>query len=140
MILFITKLKQHQISTYYLSILSGPLLACLCGTFICLVPVHNVLEQPSLWYEDQVFRYLAAIPILFQNLVRAEYWSRFTFERKWVSYLLLFCLATTIYVAIIIGYYILWTVYFEYFQPMPMSQHLCGSIMIVFITIAILFR
>ena len=69
-------------------------------------------------------------------LVKVYFWKKV----GWVSYLLLFCLATTIYVAIIIGYYILWTVYFEYFQPMPMSQHLCGSIMIVFITVAILFR
>ena len=40
----------------YATILSGPLLACICGGLVCLVPIHNVMEQPKYWYEDMTLR------------------------------------------------------------------------------------
>ena len=64
---------------YQTSILSGPLLAATAGSFLCLIPIHNVLEQPEYWYEEFTCRMLAGLAagILFtiNALIRTEYWS-----------------------------------------------------------------
>ena len=71
----------------YLSILSGPLLACLCGNFICLVSILNVLKEPSHLYEDVICRYIAGIPVSTGIIIiRTEYCSNFSFENKKSTY------------------------------------------------------
>ena len=74
---------------YYISILGGPLLAATAGSFLCLIPIHNVLEQPEYWYEEVTCRILAAgilYPVI--NLIRTEYWSNLFFEKRVQTYVL----------------------------------------------------
>ena len=118
----------------YVSIMSGPLLSLVCGIFLCLVPIKNVMENPGFWYEDQVCRFMAAIPILIVlNLIRGEYYSNFRFEQKWSTYVLYVGIGSVVYVVSIITYYVIWTHYYGYYQPMPLNQHLAGSILLMVI-------
>ena len=118
----------------YISIVSGPLLSLVCGTFLCLVPIKNVMENPGFWYEDQICRFMAAIPILIVlNLIRGEYYSNFRFEQKWSTYVLFVGIGSVVYVVSIITYYVIWTHYYGYNQPMPLNQHLAGSILLMVI-------
>ena len=52
----------------YMSVLSGPVLACACATFICLIPVSNVMEEPEYWYEYQIMEFFATMPLLMASI------------------------------------------------------------------------
>ena len=107
----------------YLSILSGPLLASLCGSFICLVPIRNVLKEPSYWYEDVICRYIAGIPVSTGIIIiRTEYCSNFSFENNKSTYGLLTMISFGVHFAFVIGYYYLWTNYYDYSPPMPFNR------------------
>ena len=126
---------------HYISIISGPVFALLAGSFLCLVPIHNVMEQPQYWYEDQFCRAMALVPLMIgKNLLRAEYWSNFAFKNKWVSFLILAGVGVTTYTGIIIGYYILWVEYQGLSLPLPMNLQLAGSIASIMINITLFFR
>ena len=75
-----------------------------------------------------------------KNLLRAEYWSNFTFKNKWVSFLILAVVGITTYTGIIIGYYILWVEYQGLSLPLPMNLQLAGSIASIMINITLFFR
>ena len=124
-----------------MSILSGPLVACICSSSICLIPIHNTIEQPLYWYEDVLTRLLFGTPILAcQTVMLAEYWSNFSFEKKGSTYLAMIGLLYVVQFCWIIGYYFLWTMYLGYVPPMPMNQHFVGIISVIAIKIAMLFR
>ena len=41
-------------SIHYVSALSGIFLSCGMSIFICLIPQHDILEEPYYWYETMV--------------------------------------------------------------------------------------
>ena len=126
---------------HYLSILSGPLLACTCGSFMCLIPIHNTLEQPSYWYEDTISRILCGAFILTcQNLLRAEYWSQFSFANKGKTYIVLIGLMHGIQGCAAIVYYYIWTKYMGFYQPMALNHFLCGSVAVLTINFSLWHR
>ena len=126
---------------HYLSILSGPLLACFCGSFLTLIPIRNVLEEFQYWYEDQLYKAIAVVPIfVISLLMKAEYWCNFSFERKYSTYLMSIGLSYCTYFIVITGYHLIWTQYLGHAQPLPMNQHLCGIAMVIEITITIWIR
>ena len=123
------------------SILSGPLVACINASFFCLIPIHNVIKEPAYWYEDIMARWLPGIPIFACMIViRADYWNSFSFEKRWPTYLWMLGLAYAGHFLCIAGYYWLWTVHLGYFPPMPMNQHLSGTISVIVINVALYFR
>ena len=124
---------------YHLSLLSGPILACICGSFLTLIPFHNVMKYPSFWYENNICRLLAVGSVFtFQQLIRADYWSNFTFARKVPTYIFMNVLTYVLYFVISICYYFLWTHYFGFYQPMPLD-HLIGGSIIAFVINAVLW-
>ena len=126
---------------YYISILSGPFWACLTGSFICLIPIHNVMEQPWYWYEDQLTKFFAVIPnMICLIIIRAKFWSGFEFEKEFKSYVVLGGFGMSVYLVVTIGYNLLWTKYFGYSLPMAMSEHGAAMSMFVAINVAIWLR
>ena len=127
-------------SLWYLSTFSGPILACVFGSFLCLVPIHNVLEQPVYWYEDQLTRFAGSPVVISQMMIRAEHWSDFSFENKWSTYIFMEILCIVFYACMTFGYYFTWDYYFEYSQPMPMSLHLGVILLSLIVNVAIIYR
>ena len=126
---------------YYVTTMSGPILACVCGSFLTLLPIHSVFEHPNYWYEDSLCRILAAgIVFTCQQLIRADYWSNFTFENKLTTYLLMIGLTFGLHIAINAVYYSIWTTYLGLFQPMPLGHFLVGSIIAVVVNGSFWFR
>ena len=126
---------------YYFSILSGPFVACFVGIFFCLIPMPNVLQQPSRWYEEILTRMYSGIPVIVcQILHQAELWTYFTFEKRWQTYLLVMGLTYATMTCTIIGYYFIWTEHLGLKQPMPMNQHIIASIAVTVMNIAVWFR
>ena len=125
---------------YQTSILSGPLLAATAGSFLCLIPIHNVLEQPEYWYEEFTCRMLTAGILFTVNaLIRTEYWSNLYFEKRVQTYLLFIGLTNVVGVGVYTTYYYYWT-NIGLFQPMPLNHLVLGTVTLIVITIISKFR
>ena len=126
---------------YNLSILSGPLVACVFGSFICLLPIHNVLKEPAYWYEEVLCRMLSSgFLVACQTTVEAEFWSNFRFEKRLTTYVFLVGLMYTLFSVCVIGYYYIWTVHLGFYQPGGLNHFIVGSISVIVVNIALWFR
>ena len=124
----------------FFSILSGPLLSCASASLFCLIPAHNILEQPKFWYEFQILAFIGLVPLfLSQILVQVNYWGDFSFENKWISNLSLSVLGAIVFALSIIGHYYLWTLVLGYTPPMAFNQYLAGSMSFSAMCIALWF-
>ena len=125
---------------YHLTIFSGTLLACANGSFIALIPIHNVLKQPDYWYEDLLCR-VFTVGFLFacQILIEAEYWSNFSFKSKRTTYVLVIILTYCLFIGISISYHYFWSLYLGYSHPSAFGQFV-AAIAIIIISFAMLFR
>ena len=125
----------------YTSVLSGPLLACLCGSFLCLIPIHYLIEYPKYWYEEQTVRFLTCIVIwLCQYASEVINWSNFPMKGKWKTCLFLVILGGILYASVMVAYHFIWTEYLGFFQPMPFNGHLQGFIASTMMNTALWFR
>ena len=125
----------------YASVLTGPVLACACATFICLIPVANVMEQPEYWYEYQIMEFFATIPLLVAVIWGiAIYWCKFTVKKKWVSFLSTFMIGCSSYGISVMTYYLLWTYTLELNLPCPFSFNINGAQYAFAVTLAIGIR
>ena len=126
---------------YYISILSGPLFAATAGSFLCLMPMHNVLEHPEYWYEEVTCRILAAgilYPVI--NLIRTEYWSNLFFGKRVQTYMLFIAVSPIVLFSSYITYLYFWNIHLELFLPMPLNHIVGGSVLLIIITVFLRFR
>ena len=99
------------------------------------------MKKPEYWYEEQIFRFLAFMPIeTWQLLAIGTYWYEFSFEKTWTSYLLSGGLGCFIYIASSIGYYYLWTHVLGLSQPMAFGLFIPGTLGCIGTVIARWFR
>ena len=56
-------------SVHYISWVSGIILACVWVSVFCLVPQHNVVEEPSYWYELMCISSTAWVSIFTASLI-----------------------------------------------------------------------
>ena len=126
---------------YYLSILSGPLLACVCGSFLTLIPIHNVLEQPNYWYEEFVCRMLSGGAITpCQNIARAEFWSNFSFDSRLTTYIWLILMGHGFALCAYAAHFYIWSIYFGLSQPLALGHFMIGTTLVLAINTTIYFR
>ena len=126
---------------YYISILGGPLLAATAGSFLCLIPIPSVLEQPEYWYKEFICKMLAGtIPFTITVLIRTEYWSNLAFKKRVQTYMLFIGLSFIIMISVYITYLYYWNFYLELFQPMPLNHLIGGSVALIFITVTSILR
>ena len=126
---------------YYLSILSGPLLACVCGSFLTLIPVHNILEEPNYWYEEFICRVLSCgVIVTCQNAIRAECWSNFTFDNKFATYIWLILIGHGLGLCAYAAHFYIWIIHFGFSQPLALSHFLMGTALVLAINTTIYFR
>ena len=112
----------------YLSLFSGPILACACAGIFCLIPAHNILQEPKYWYEFQLMIGVGFLPLFHaQVLLQGLYWADFPCENKWRSYLFLNCLGTGVYFIAVSIYYLIWTYILELPAPMAFNLYLSGT-------------
>ena len=126
---------------YYLSILSGPLLACVCGSFLTLIPIHNILEEPNYWLEDFIYRILAGGAIATsQNAIRAECWSNFHFKKRLITYIWLIVIGHGLGICAFGAHFYIWIVHFGHSQPLPLGHFMVGTALVIAINTTIYFR
>lgn len=124
----------------YLSILSGPLIASISGSFMCLIPIRNVLKEPEYWFGETMSKIPIAIPFIIHTLYRTEHWSNFVFEKRMQTYMLFTGLTLIVILTYNMGYYYLWTIYLGFSYPLPLHHLLGGTITLIVITISSTFR
>lgn len=141
---FIDAENENEIVTsilYYCSILSGPLLACVCGSFITLIPIHNVLEQPNYWYEDIICRFLSCgVIIACQLAIRAESWSNFSFKNRLITYIWLIVIGHIVGPCTYAVHFYIWIIHFGFSQPIALGHFVMGTSLVLSINVAIYFR
>ena len=142
--LIVNRLGETKLESIFnsVSVLSGPLLACTCASFLCLIPFRNVLKYPGYWYEEQFARFLAAYPIIMsQPVAMAFFWCRLPFEKPLVkSFMSLVGVGCLIYIIVQASYYAYWTYNLGLYQPMPFNGYLGGTLGTIVIMVAIWFR
>ena len=120
---------------------SGPVLATFFAIFITLIPIPNVMEQPGYWYVDIMCRFFAVQPTFTSlNGIRAEYWSHFTFENRWSTYVVLYAVCSGVQISLFVGYYYIWAQYLQLSPPMPFNPHIVGSLSYIALNVTIWFR
>ena len=125
----------------HLSIMSGPFLASIAGSILCLIPIHNVLEKPEYWYQEIICRVSAGgILHISQILIRTEYWSNFVFVKRMKTYILFIGLHLVLLYGVSLVFYYYWSIWIGAFFPMPLNHLACGSIALIVMTILTLFR
>ena len=122
---------------YHLSTLSGPIITLAVISAECFIPFHNVLKEPQYWYEHQLILTFGLVPLLIGTVLSiAIYWANFTFEKKWISYVEMIAVGLGTFLVALTAYYVVWTEYLGYFQPLPLSVIVTGSltttVMIIF--------
>ena len=126
---------------YHVSLGSGLLLSCICGSFFTLIPTRNVMEQPTYWYLDHIYRSFGSFPLISSiTFVGARYWSNFSFPKFWETCLILITLGCVVFFGVLFGYSLFWVYHLENSPPIAMSQHLAGIVMSVAMNIGIWFR
>ena len=112
---------------YHFSLLSGPIAILAVISVECLIPFHNVLEEPQYWYEHQLILAFGVIPfIMGQTLQFLIHWANFTFEKKWTTYFQIIGVGSVTFLMALITYHLVWTELFGYFHPLPISLLVTG--------------
>ena len=126
---------------HYLSTLSGPLLACVCGGILTLIPIHNVMEEPEYWYEDAIIRSLSIATVFAcLNPIGAEYWANFALDDKFKTYLLMIGVTNVIAAIVAIVHYYFWTIHSGLHPPMALAHYVLGSTGTCIISVILLQR
>ena len=124
---------------HYFSVLSGPILACVCGSFLTLIPIHNVMKQPSYWYENMLCTILGSSTVFVcQQLIRAEYWSNFELEKKLKTYVLVNGLTHILNVVNFLVSAYVWTSHFGFYHPIPLNVFIIASVSVLAINLCFL--
>lgn len=133
--------ESGSIFQYWISIFSGPLLACFIASFFFLIPTDNALTNPEKWYEFQILALLIWSPMM--------YWITFTFG-KYISDLVVNEKLKTYGIMLVVGhvayvvgfaiYYYVWTSLLELSLPMPLSYYNISVLCFGAINLVLWFR
>ena len=132
-------LVKETSSWYYLSVLGGPLLGIGAASAYCLIPYHNVLNEPCYWYEFQIVTILVYTPLVvwISHPMLTVYVANFPINGYWFSYLFLVMMGYGIWALFIVVYYYFWT---GFSQPMPLNLHTGISVTFALCNLLVLLR
>ena len=128
-------------SVHYISWVSGIILACVWVSVFCLVPQHNVVEEPSYWYELMCISSTAWVSIFTATLIlKSAYWADIMYAKNWTSF---FCLYGMTAITCILGHSswnFMWINLLGLFPPVPfVVWHVSTMVLFVMYT-ALWFR
>ena len=136
---FLVEAKTLKTFLYGFSVLSGPTLALCIASIWCLVPFHNVLEEPCYWYEFHIGALLLTMPFLTLIIhpLITKYWSNVSIKRSIRFQIFLCFVAFSARLTAISVYYFYRT---DLAQPLPMGSYIAATIAYFAIFIAALAR
>ena len=116
-------------SIHYLTPFCGPIVACLAGGIFCLIPMHNILNEPNYWYEYQISSILGVWPfIICGTILQAIYFADFTFKDTLISSMYIGGVGLGTYITCIGIYFFIWTKILEFTLPMAFNLLIAGSL------------
>ena len=133
--------EEGGIFGYWISILSGPFLACIIASAFFLIPAENALTNPEKWYEFQILILFTWAPMMYWiTFMFAEYCSDLIIIEKLKTYGIMLLVGHVIHVVGIAIYYYYWTSLLNHTPPMPMNYYNVGSFSFAAISLALWFR
>lgn len=135
---FLVEPKALKTILYGFSVLSGPVLALGIASIWCLIPYHNVLEEPCYWYEYQLTS-LLNVPILIWTIhpLGTEYWAKFSIKKSKNFFIFLCFVACATRISAITIYNLNWT---DFVHPIPLNGQIYVTITFTLTTITALVR
>ena len=124
---------------YGLSVLSGPALAIAIASIRCLVPYHNVLEEPCFWYENILVSLFTTFPLMVYSWhpMATEYWANYSMKSSFNTYLFLLFVGSGTYITVIAIYYYYWE---GLAQPMPFNGYIAPMFANFVVTFYVILR
>lgn len=123
------ELRRHNNAWLHcLSIWSAPFLVWSVTGVQCLLPMHNALKEPQYWYEHQLILAFGLLPLFLGHaLITVIYWSNFSFDKKWTTYIQTISIGTMTYSIVLTTYHMIWTHYLDLVLPLPLNLYLTAS-------------
>ena len=137
--------KMNEVDTtnciHHVSVLSGILLLIGMGSFTCLIPQHNILEEPYYWYESML---LSVLPWGFLvtggNILGLAYYANMTYAKNLKSFLIVFGIVACLCSLSNVAYYFIWKYALQLTPPMPYNGWIMGLISCTAIYAALWYR
>ena len=127
------EVESSNLILYCFSVLSGPILAMGVASIYCLIPYHNVLEEPCYWYEFQIavtaFCPLGAWCV---HPLFTKYFANLSMIQSKLTFVLMCFIGCGTYMAVIAIYYSDWNLP----HPMPMNNYIASSVTVVVLALA----
>ena len=103
-----------------------PVVSSMCYT---LIPVHNLFDTPTYWYEFPL-QILGAVILNWAGMVlfKCSFYMDVIYIRDKKHVLVMFCVGGTVLMATYLMEYIIWTLYLDYPFPVPLNGYIIGVV------------
>ena len=115
-----------------------PVVSSMCYT---LIPVHNLFETPTYWYEFPL-QILGAVILNWAGMVvfKCSFYMDVIYIRDKKHVLLMFCVGGTALMATYLMEYIIWTLYLDYPFPVPLNGYIIALVIWTTFNISLWFQ
>ena len=115
-----------------------PVVSSMCYT---LIPVHNLFETPTYWYEFPL-QILGALMPNWAGMVifKCSFYMDVIYIRDKKHVLVMFCVGGTVLMATYLMEYIIWTLYLDYPFPVPLNGYIIGVVIWTTFDISLWFQ
>ena len=146
-ILFFTKILNNSetagSSIFYLLQGIGALIGCVMITSIyTLIPVHNLFEQPTYWYEFPLQIIFALYPSWAVMVIfRCSNYMNIKFIKNIRAFLYMWSIGSGILLVLYGAQYLIWAVLMDYHYPVPLNGYItaCAGMISFYSTICFQF-
>ena len=98
------------------------MLASLLAGVWTLIPMENILTNPSKWWEFEIGLLVTILPMMYLAILAiAEYWAHMIIEDFMKTFWMIFFCAQGVAILGMGIYYFMWTYLLELYQPMPFN-------------------
>ena len=126
---------------YYISLVSGIILGCGATSIYCLVPQHNILEEPQFWYEPVILTSIVWAPFVSAcSILTSVHVTKIYYAHNFTSFLILSVVGIITKITSTVIYYILWTYHLQLFVPMVSNGIVSGTMAIIAVYVAFWLR
>ena len=126
---------------YLFTAFTGPMLASLLAGVWTLIPMENILTNPSKWWEFEIGFLVTILPMMYLAILAiAEYWAHMIIENFMQTFWMIFFCAQGVAILGMGIYYFIWTYMLELYQPMPFNALIFELLAAATAAVVIMYR
>ena len=122
-------------------VIFGVLVPVLSSTVYTLIPVHNLFESPTHWYEFPLQVLGALVPSwVGMILFKCSFYMDVKYIRDMKHFLVMFFVVGSVLMATYLMEYIIWTLYLDYPYPVPFNGYIIAVVLWTTFNISLWFQ